>query len=168
MISSTSTQRTESCSVMSDSFQLHGHYNLPGSSVCGILQARILEWVAYSFLQGIFPTQGSNLGLPHCGRILYHLSHQEIPTGNKSNSKKYSARESPKLRLSPSYVFSSFIAFSSSGASYPAGVPFHHKRCYLITLLLYIFIRGTELESSRLKFLPRKCFVNSLLTKVLQ
>ena len=30
----------------------------PGSSVHGILQARILEWVA--LLQGIFPTQGSN------------------------------------------------------------------------------------------------------------
>ena len=25
---------------------------------------------------GIFPTQGSNLGLPHCRQILYHLSHQ--------------------------------------------------------------------------------------------
>ena len=46
--------------------------NLPGSSVHGILQARILEWVA----QGIFPTQGLNLGLPHCRWILYHLSHQ--------------------------------------------------------------------------------------------
>ena len=27
-------------------------------------------------LQGIFPAQGSNLGLPHCRQILYHLSHQ--------------------------------------------------------------------------------------------
>ena len=27
-------------------------------------------------LQGIFPTQGSNPGLPHCRRILYQLSHQ--------------------------------------------------------------------------------------------
>ena len=27
-------------------------------------------------LQGIFPTQGSNLGLPHCRQTLYHLSHQ--------------------------------------------------------------------------------------------
>ena len=27
-------------------------------------------------LQGIFPTQGSNLELLHCGRILYQLSHQ--------------------------------------------------------------------------------------------
>ena len=28
------------------------------------------------FLQGIFPTQGSNPGLLHCRQILYHLSHQ--------------------------------------------------------------------------------------------
>ena len=33
----------------------------------------------HSLLQGIFPTQGSNLGLPHCRQILYHLSHQESP-----------------------------------------------------------------------------------------
>ena len=32
-----------------------------------------------SRLQGIFPTQGSNLGLPHCGQILYHLSHKGSP-----------------------------------------------------------------------------------------
>ena len=30
-----------------------------------------------SLLQGIFPTQGSNSGLPHCRRILYQLSHRE-------------------------------------------------------------------------------------------
>ena len=30
-------------------------------------------------LQGIFPTQGSNLGLPHDRRILDHLSHQGSP-----------------------------------------------------------------------------------------
>ena len=29
-----------------------------------------------SLLQGIFPTQGSNPGLPHCGWILYQLCHQ--------------------------------------------------------------------------------------------
>ena len=32
-----------------------------------------------SFLQGIFPTQGSNPGLPHCRRILYQLSHEGSP-----------------------------------------------------------------------------------------
>ena len=34
---------------------------------------------SHSLLQGIFPTQGSNLGLPHCRQPLYHLSHQGSP-----------------------------------------------------------------------------------------
>ena len=105
----------------------------PGSSVHGILQARILNWVAIyftrgsswlsdwnrvseshlvvssslwphllhspwnslcqntgvgsqntgvssrSFLQGIFPNQGLNPGLPHCRQTLHHLRHQGSP-----------------------------------------------------------------------------------------
>ena len=117
-------------------------YSPPGSSVHGILQARILEWVAtpssrrsshlswgsctsvwfftaepqgkpfygwsevqvtqsclilqpmdcpwdspgqntgvgsLSLLQGIFPTWGSNPGLPHCKRILLQLNHPGSP-----------------------------------------------------------------------------------------
>ena len=50
-----------------------------GSCVRGILQERILEWVAIPFLQGTFPTQGLNQGLPHCRQILYQLSHQGSP-----------------------------------------------------------------------------------------
>ena len=30
----------------------------------------------HALIQGIFPTLGSNPGLPHCRQILYHLSHQ--------------------------------------------------------------------------------------------
>ena len=33
----------------------------------------------HSLLQGIFSTQGSNLGLLHCRQILYQLSHQGNP-----------------------------------------------------------------------------------------
>ena len=44
-----------------------------------ILRARILEWVAICPPPWIFPTQGSNPGLPHCRRILYRLSHQGSP-----------------------------------------------------------------------------------------
>ena len=33
----------------------------------------------HALLQGISPTQGLNPGLPHCRRILYHLSHQGSP-----------------------------------------------------------------------------------------
>ena len=49
--------------------------SLPGSSVHGILQARVLE-LGYCFLlQGIFLTQESNLGLLHCRQILYWNIH---------------------------------------------------------------------------------------------
>ena len=34
---------------------------------------------SHSLLQGIFPTRGSNPGLPHCRRVLYQLSHKGSP-----------------------------------------------------------------------------------------
>ena len=43
---------TVSRSVVCDSFQPHGLYSPPGSSDHGILQARILEWVAILFCRG--------------------------------------------------------------------------------------------------------------------
>ena len=48
----------QSCPTLCDPVD----YSLPGSSVHGILQARILDWVAISFSR-IFPIQGSNPGL---------------------------------------------------------------------------------------------------------
>ena len=45
--------------------------SLTGSSVHGIFQARILEWVAVSFSRRSFLTQGLNLGLLHCRQMLY-------------------------------------------------------------------------------------------------
>ena len=42
----------------------------------------------HSLLQGIFQTQGSNLGLLHYRKILYHLSHQGSP-------------ERPRLEVKP-------------------------------------------------------------------
>ena len=58
---------------MSNSLRPHGLYsswNSPGQNtrVCSC-----------SPLQGIFPTQRSNPGLPHCRRILYQMSHQGSP-----------------------------------------------------------------------------------------
>ena len=57
-------------------------YSPPSSSVHEIFQARILEWVAISFLQGIFLTQGSNphlLYLLNCRWIPHPLSHPGSP-----------------------------------------------------------------------------------------
>ena len=51
----------------------------PDSSVLGILQVRILEWVAIPFSRGFFPPRHRTPGLLHCGQILYSLSHQGNP-----------------------------------------------------------------------------------------
>ena len=77
----------QSCPTLGDPMDC----SLPGSSVHGILQAKILEWTAmpssrgssrprdgtqvslgagrFSLLQGIFLTQGLNSGLPQCWQI---------------------------------------------------------------------------------------------------
>ena len=78
--------------------------NPPGSSVHGILQARVLEWVAMPFSRR-YSRQGSNscLFISCIGRqILYQLSHLDSP-GSQPFKKpvipesSYSATISPKL-----------------------------------------------------------------------
>ena len=65
--------KSESHSLLSDSLRPHVLYNpwkSPGQNT---------GMGSLSLLQGIFPTQGSNPGLPYCRRILYQLSHQGSP-----------------------------------------------------------------------------------------
>ena len=50
----------------------------PGSSSMGF-SGKNTGAGCHALLQGIFPIQGSNLGLPHGRQILYWLSHQESP-----------------------------------------------------------------------------------------
>ena len=64
---------SESGSVMSNSLRPHGPYS-PWNS-----PAQNTEVGSLSLLQGIFPTQGVNLGLPHCRQTLYQLSHNGSP-----------------------------------------------------------------------------------------
>ena len=52
----------------------------PGSSVKGMLQARILAWVAISSSRGISWTQGSNPHLLHCRRVLHLESPGSLPS----------------------------------------------------------------------------------------
>ena len=75
---SSSTVGHEIRSIMSNSLQPHGlwparlicPWNSPGQNT---------GEDSHSLLQGIFPTQGSNPGLPYCREILYQLSHQGSP-----------------------------------------------------------------------------------------
>ena len=47
----------------------------PGPSVHGDSPGKNTGVGCHALLQGLFPTQGLNPGLPHCRQILYHLSH---------------------------------------------------------------------------------------------
>ena len=82
---------SESCSVMSDSLRTHGVYsawNSPGQNT-GVS--------SLSLLQGIFPTQGWNPGLPHCRWSLCQLNHYQ-PYFSKINLKKIKAIPVPPFQ----------------------------------------------------------------------
>ena len=49
--------------------------SLPGFASHGIFPGKNTGVGCHFLLQGIFPTQGLNLGLLHCTQTLYHLSH---------------------------------------------------------------------------------------------
>ena len=53
---------TQSCPALCDPRGLYRPWNLPGQNT---------EVSSLSLFQGIFPSQGSNPGLPHCRRILF-------------------------------------------------------------------------------------------------
>ena len=95
----------ESCLTLWDPM----NYSPSGSSVLGILYARILQWVALSLLQVIFLTQGSNWGRLHFRQILYCLSYEGgplgvYPNGNKNTNKRY---------LHPIFIAASFTRAKS-------------------------------------------------------
>ena len=64
---------SHSAAFVSDSLKLHG------TSVHGDSPGKNTGVGCHALLQGIFPNQGSNPGLPHCRQILYPLSHQGSP-----------------------------------------------------------------------------------------
>ena len=73
------------CAVLCLAVQSHPTFcnlmdcSLPGSSVHGDSPGKNTGVGYHVLLQATFPTQGSNLGLPHCRQILYQLSHQGNP-----------------------------------------------------------------------------------------
>ena len=76
-----------SCSVVSDSLKPRGLCSLPGSSVCGISQARILQWLAISSSRGSSRSRDQTclLRLLHWQANSLPLSHLGSP--EKGNDK---------------------------------------------------------------------------------
>ena len=99
---------SESRSVVSNSLWLHGLYS-PGNS-----PGQNTGVDSLSLLQGIFPTQGLNPGLPHCRQILYQLSHKGRPRILEWVAYPFSSRSS-QMRNQPGV---SCIAHDSYQLSY--------------------------------------------------
>ena len=66
------------------------NYSLPGFSVCGILQARLLKWIAMSFFSGDLPdpeTEPMSHYISRIGRrVFYHSKYIEIVRNDLSTS----------------------------------------------------------------------------------
>ena len=94
----------ESCSIVSDSMQPRGLYS-PWNSLGHSTRVGSL-----SLLQGIFPTQGSNPGLPHCRWIFYQLSHKGSPKILERVAYPFSRGSSwPRNRTSISCIVDGFF-----------------------------------------------------------
>ena len=90
---------------MSDSFGPHGLYsswNSPGQNT-GV--------GSLSFLQGIFPTQVSNPGLPHCRWIVYQMRHKGSPIAMLVGMKKHLTLDLPVSLYSISHFPSCWKGF---------------------------------------------------------
>ena len=69
-------------SLMCTQITCESEKSLSRVRLCGLMGS-------LSHLQGIFPTQGSNPGLPHCRQIPYQLSHKGSPHRSPGNHLKW-------------------------------------------------------------------------------
>ena len=93
-----------SYSVVSDSLWPHGLWHTRLLYLWNFL-GKSTGLGCHFLLQGIFPTQGSNPGLPHWGQVLYHLSHQGIMTNLDSILKSRDIALPTKVHLVKAMVF---------------------------------------------------------------
>ena len=106
----------KSRSVMSDSLQPHGLYsprNSPGQNT-GV--------GSLSLLQGIFPTQGSNPGLPHCRQVLLPAEPQGKPKNTGVGSLSLLQRIFPTQKSNRCLLHCRQILYQLSYQGIPEGL----------------------------------------------
>ena len=112
-------------SQLSDSLRPHRLYspwNSPGQNT-GV--------GSLSLLQGIFPTQGSKPGLPHCRWILYQLSHKGSPRILECVAYPFSSRSSqPRNRTGVPALQADSLPTELSVSIVPSLREIHSERPY--------------------------------------
>ena len=135
--------------------------SLEGCSVHGYSPSKNTGVGCHALLQEIFPTHGSNPGLPHCRQILYRLSHQgsdyNLLTGLLSLlstfQKSVTLLQRHIIKWSPSQYFSSFYVLSFLIWLHPI---FHLFFLFVYSYLLCTFLPATYLFDRSL-LMPALC-----------
>ena len=127
-----------------------------------------------SLLQGIFPTQGSNSGLPHCRWILYQLRHKgsTVMLAPTQYSKLHTFWKHKVLSLTYVYTHESIISICSFPLTQTALDHFFLFVCFV--LLCFQFIECSSngghivciyfsdfIQSDYLEFIDNIMWINS-------
>ena len=106
--------------------------SLPGTSGHGDSPGQNTGVGCHALLQGTFPTQGSNLSLPHCRQILNHLSHQGSPSSFWFISNHIFLWYCFSLMKYDDQLFLFIVVHISSSVKYLFQI-YHWVVCHLIT-----------------------------------
>ena len=108
-------------------------------TVHGILQARILEWVAFPFSRGSSQPRESNPGLLHCRWILYQLSLKRSPRILEWVAYPFSRGSSwPKDQTQVSRIAGVFFISSATREVLYIVVCMHQSQSASLSLLLLL------------------------------
>ena len=147
---------------MSDSLWPHGLYNpwhSPGQNTgAGIL----------SLLRGIFLSQRSNSGLPHCRKILYQLSHKGSPriewVAYPFSSRSSWHRNWSRASFIEGGFFTNWAIRERKKKKYSFGVIRIKIFCFLKTLLIFVSKEeANELEKGLANCIPDNEYLLRLL-----
>ena len=124
---------TQSCLTLCDPTNLYSPWNSPCQNT---------GMHSLSLLQGIFPTQGSNSGLPHCRRILYQLSHKGSPRILEWVAYPFSSRSSQlRNQIGVSCIAGGFFTNKGDG-----GPLLHYHRCLNYCFIIPVYLSKWILE----------------------
>ena len=121
---------------MSNSLQPHGLYG-PWNSLVQNTGVGSL-----SLIQEIFPTQGSNPGLPHCRRIFYHLSCKGSPRILEWVAYLFSSRSSRlRNRTRVSFIVGGFFTnWAIRAALSPVQLIYPLYICTNYSCIIFLFL----------------------------
>ena len=98
---------TQSCLTLCDAMEC----SLLGSSIHGIFPGKDTGMSCHFLLQGIFPTQELNPGLPQCRQMLYPLSHQGSSQSQKNAFYMIPATGMVKMFIRYRKAWMNFLAY---------------------------------------------------------